>query len=284
MKLIRRRTATSQRRRISPLVLLLVVGIVVVAWTVPVAHIGAGKRQQKIRTIKRDLILSGELRVDSKVLGLEIVKLEKQLEPDTINVWLRNSSDKAITGYKVGVGIGVIQSEFLQSDDDSKVLRPGMTTQERYAFQAELETRGVVVLAAIFDDGSARGQTKFVRDLRQYRDGMKIERDHALPLLKQIAGAQQSQMVSEFSNIEARLPALSSEEEKALQAHVRIGYHDQLRMFTSQMRSLSRAVQESAGGGPQAPKYPNLNLREELLGYVGRYEKISRILVGGNPN
>jgi hypothetical protein len=267
-----------QRERIvSAPALLLVIALAVMAWTLPASGT-VGSKHQKTRTIKKDLIESAELKTSSRSPGLEIIKVEKHLDEDRIYVWLRNNSEKIITAYQVGIGIRTIQTEFLQTDD-SNVLRPGVITQEKYAIQAELETKGITVLSVIYEDGTAEGVSKNVEQIKQYRQGMKIERDHTLRLLKKIASAPDSEMLAQFANIESKLPALSDDQKDKLPFFVRIGYLDQLHVVVSQMGSLANKLQESHKASKfQSAKKISFDLRQELQGCAERYGNISRLL------
>lgn len=264
-------------RNVSAFALLLVVGFAVVTWTLPVSGTG-GSKQQSTRTIRKDLIESTELKTASQSSGLEIVKVEKHLNEDSIHVWLQNNSGKMITAYQVGIGARNILTDLVQADVDSNVLRPGMVIQERYVIQAELETKGINVLSVMYEDGTTEGVPKNVKQIKQYRQGMKIEREHVLRLLKNVASASESEMRSRFANIGSLLPALSDEEKEKLPFFIKIGYLDQLHIVVAQMGSLANKLQGPSDANPQSAKNTSLSLRQELQGYVQRYVNTSRLL------
>lgn len=273
----RKDTFTRYRRFLTPsIVSLAVMALVAVSWTSRGASSTGGKFQVQ-RRIRKDLIAAAELKTATRVAGLEVTKLEKKLDEGHISVWLRNVSGKAITGYEVGVGIGTVQKDMLTADEPH-MLPPGGVTKDTYAIQAELETRGVTVLAAIFEDGTTGGEPSAVQDINQYRLGVKIQCDYSVKLLRTLAALSDSEFATESKRIRSRLPALSSADEGDLAPSVKMGYRYQRDLTLHQMQDLLSDLDNMQLSSQAAPQR-NYDARQQLRSFADRYTRLSGMLV-----
>jgi hypothetical protein len=265
------------RRFVTPsIVSLAIMAFVAVSWTSRGASSTGGNLQVQKR-IRKDLIAATELKTATRVAGLEVTRLEKQLEEGHISVWLRNVSGKAITGYEVAIGIGTVQVDLLTADEPH-LLPPGGVTRDKYGIQAELETRGVTVLAAIFEDGTTDGEPNAVQDINQYRLGVKIQSDHSVKLLRTLAALSDSEFASEAKRIRSKLPALSAAEEDGLAPSVKMGYRYQRDLTLHQMQDLLSAA-DSMQPSSQAAPQKNSDVRQGLRSFADRYASLSGLLV-----
>jgi hypothetical protein len=158
------------------------------------------------------------------------------------------------------------------------MLPPGGVTTEKYGIQAELETRGVTVLAAIFEDGTTDGEARAVQDINQYRLGVKIQSDYSVKLLRTLAALSDSEFASEAKQIRSKLAALSPAEEDDLALSTKMGYRYQRDLTLHQMQDLLSAldnIQLSSQAGPQHKS----DVRKELRDFADRYGSLSGLLV-----
>jgi hypothetical protein len=226
--------------------------------------------------------MQAELNLASRVPGFEIIKLEKHevRRPDIgrIEVWLRNDTGKAITAYAVAAGIGEDQPDLL-GGDEPKMLPPGGVIRDTYGMQAELETRGVTIMAAIFDDGSTAGDPRSIGWMAENRQGIQIQSNYSIKLFREIAAAPDAEFLENLGRIETRLAALSSEQENALPALVKGGYRYQVDLTRHQLQ-LQGTLDEAKSIAQLSRPEPGriAALREQLRGHADRYENLLRYM------
>ncbi|MFY9556036.1 MAG: hypothetical protein WAV47_15100, partial [Blastocatellia bacterium] len=119
------------------------------------------------------------LKVTNKTRAFEVINMEK-VGSKTIQLTFRNSYDKKITGFQVSVGHGRVQTDLTLSGDDSYFILPGTTYQRIYAIQDDTGTRGITILAVVFEDGTSDGDSEAIEEIEYYRLGMKKERERVL--------------------------------------------------------------------------------------------------------
>jgi hypothetical protein len=262
------------------LALLFVMAIVALSWTSRAARPGQANRgvQRRVRT---DLVMQAELNLSSRVAGFDIVKLEKHLEQNVdfgrIEVWLRNKTGKAITAYDIAVGIIHTQPDLLASDEP-KMLPPRGVIRDTYGMQAELETRGVTIMAAIFEDGSTAGDPEAIHDMTQWRQGIQIQCNYSIKLLRESSAAPDSEIIAKANQIESRLAALSDEEENALPGLIRQGYRYQVDLTRHQLQETLADV-KNIGEMSRLQVGEIAGFRDRLRGFADRYENVSRHLL-----
>lgn len=142
-------------------------------------------------------------------------------------VTLRNESNKLITGYAVTVGGGTIKTECLTGANMNNVLKPEETRKEDYGLQLDIDKYGIKLVAVIFDDNTTEGLPQYVEEIQQYRSGMKIQREHALNLLRNLAANPQGKMYTAFNDFESKLSPFSESEEAKFPANFRFGVQDE---------------------------------------------------------
>lgn len=183
---------------------------------------GSEERQRR----QKERLRNAALQVHN-LTRLVVVRVEKDVDHDLIRVSLRNDYEKTVTAYKVSVGVGTIQTECLTEETgDTALLYPGSLREETYPLQVDVETLGIKILAVMFDDKTSDGEPQSVREIRDYRRGMKIGMEQCLQLLKNIPLVPRAEMPQTLARVQLQLSQASEPNEKELPHFVSVGLHD----------------------------------------------------------
>lgn len=170
-----------------------------------------------------------DLRFENDTKGLTIISKER--EGDFINLKLRNDYTKTVTAFVVAVAKMTIHTETLTGADYNDVFLPGDIREESYFLQLDVDKLGIKLLAVAFEDGTTDGTKMFVDNIRQYRSGMKMQREHSLALLKGIVNTSSVDLQSSLANLQAQAPQISQEKQRELPYFVRRGLLDEQDRF-----------------------------------------------------
>ncbi len=203
------------------------------------------KQQKKNLTLEeRDKLTVEELKVENKTKGLTIIGLEKV--PHQVKVTLRNDYSKAITGYKVSIGVATMHKAYLAGIGEPEYFLPGQVNQDIYPLQPGIEIHGIKILAVILDDKTADGDPRYVREIQEYRLGTKMQRKHVLHLLQKALALPSSDLQTYLANIqEADLLPLSEGKEKLLPRQVRSGLGDERERTLQRIKELRQTLEPS---------------------------------------
>jgi len=184
---------------------------------------------------RKEQLRAEDIRVVNKTKGITLLSIEKV--DGRLKLQLRNDSGKVITAYEVAISKMTIHTECLTGSDYNDLFLPGDIREERYAMQTGVDTIGVKILAAIFEDGTDDGDSEYIKEMRQYRSGMKIYREKSLALLKRLVSSKTIGIQSALANIEASLPQIS-EQQKEMPYFVKAGLEDEQSRFLRLVRTL----------------------------------------------
>jgi hypothetical protein len=129
---------------------------------------------------RKERLRNHQISLENRTNGLQIVNLDKQIDQEIILITLKNTYQKPITGYKLSVGIGIQYGE----RQNSRIL-PGDEFRVILPLQPELDTKGVRILAVIFDDETTDGDPLFIKQIKDRRKGASLQRERNLLLLQQ---------------------------------------------------------------------------------------------------
>ncbi len=202
-------------------------------------------QQKKSLTLEeRDKLTVEELKVENKTKGLTIIGLEKV--PHQVKVTLRNDYSKAITSYKVSIGVGTMHKPYLAGIGEPEFFLPGQVNQDIYPLQPGIEIHGIKILAVILDDKTADGDPQHVREMQEYRLGTKMQRKHVLHLLQKALALPSSDLQTYLANIqEADLLPMSEGKEKLLPRQVRFGLGDERERTLRRIKELRQTLEPS---------------------------------------
>lgn len=143
--------------------------------------------------------------VQSRTQALEVVSIT---EEDTLyRLTFRNTSNKTINGYSLGVG----GSSTLDVDltIGEKTIPPGGEFRESLPAYKPQAQRVISVLAVFFTDGTSDGDPRVITDNLQRREGTKAQLKRILPLLR---AALASPDPPELDALKKRIAALPAAE------------------------------------------------------------------------
>lgn len=126
-----------------------------------------------------------DLRIRNRTSMFNIAQIKK-VSDNMFEITYKNDYSKTITGFEVSVGGMRVQTELILGGDELEFISPGKTFQKAYAAQEGLDLDGMQILAVVFDDGSSDGDIRYIKEITDYRLGMKTERQRVLALLEQV--------------------------------------------------------------------------------------------------
>lgn len=208
---------------------------------------------------------TGSVKTDNKTRAFSIVNAKRR--GDIVEVEIRNDYDKPITGFQVSVGDATIQTELLVGDE-IRVLAPGEVTLKTYGAPPELEERGIVVLAVLFNDHTGDGDSWYLNRLLEYRKGMKMQRQQTIQALQRVLSLSDVDLPQGFDKLVSQSFSLSEEDIKRLPMPVQLGIKDERRRL---LRSL--ATIKGATDGIKVAAETQAFYRDKLASLVGNYSQ-----------
>jgi len=244
--------------------------------TVVIASQSSGNRsriqikQQKssIKPIER----IEDLRIINKTSAFSILEIKK-ISDNLFEITYKNNYSKTITGFEVSIGGMRIQTELILGGDEQQFISSGNTFQKAYAAQEGLDRDGIQILAVVFDDGSSDGDTRYIKEITDYRLGMKTERQRVLALLEQVITFKNQDISTALGELEANISstAPSTQQESRLD-NVQLGIRNERRRMLDEIRILKDKHQHA-----MIDKEKARQLKEDLLTVKAISENIIRL-------
>jgi len=181
---------------------------------------------------------NGAIQVANRTRSIQVVTAERN--ESSIHIILRNNSNKAVDGLQVRVGDVAIQTEFQGTDF---TFPSGSVHEENYPTQQDSRNSGVVVLCAVFEDGSSEGAPKYIKQIEDTRFGEKIQTERALLLIDK--ALTHSNINSEvLDNLKRDLSSLPDRESDTDNDDIVVGLKDRRAQLISHIESIrgSQAV------------------------------------------
>lgn len=264
-------TSLLKRRPYIPIMLLLLLYLVVNASMADRA-LGTRRSQDGHR---KEQIRQESLKVQNKTTGITVVSME--MVGDSLNLKLRNDYGKIVTSYELGIGAVTIHTECLTGADHNDVFLPGTERIEYSSVQPDMDKLGVRVLAAIFEDGSADGDQQYVREMREYRKGMRMQRERSVVLLSTLVNLDSDQIQTALGNFETESPPVSEEQQKQLPYFVRRGLGDERDRFIRLARGLKGIYAKGSKESQTESEDPS-NKKTRILKVIENYTSTIRQL------
>ena len=173
-----------------------------------------GRQQSDTYAQRKEKLRTATIAVENRTNSLEVVSVDKAIEQGVFVLALRNRYPRPITGYKFSVGDSIEYTERL----NSKWIEPGGEAREFLPLQVGLATKGIKILAVIFDDESTDGDPRFVREINDRREGARIQRRRTLSHLKRVINSGDFDLLTALSGLESALAPLSPDECRDLSA------------------------------------------------------------------
>jgi hypothetical protein len=198
------------------------------------SRIQTREQESSIKPIER----IEDLRIINKTSAFSVLEIKK-ISDNLFEITYKNDYSKTITGFEVSVGGMRIQTELILGGDERQFIFPGNTFQKAYAAQEGLERDGIQILAVVFDDGSNDGEIRYVKEITDYRLGMKTERQRVLTLLEQVITSKNQDISTELGELETGISstAPSTQQESRLD-NVELGIRNERRRMLDEIRIL----------------------------------------------
>lgn len=230
----------------SLLVLGFAVLLSVTAWTSDLFPSSTARQQQSdAYSQRKEKLRTGPIAVENRTSGLEVVSVDKFIDQGVIVMVLRNGYPRPITGYKFSVGISIDFSERL----NSKWIEPGGEVKEFLPLQLELDTKGIKILAVVFDDESTDGDPRFVREINDNREGARIQRRRSVSKLKGVINSGDVDLVMALSSLESQFAPLSLDESRDLSADSVAGINAERYIALQELNRIRMASEHRSGDG-----------------------------------
>lgn len=210
---------------------------------------------------------NGNVRINNRTRGLSVVSLN--LHSEDVEVVMKNNYDKSITAYQVYVGNTTVQTVLL-TGDVPKIIAPGELIHENYARNLGLDTRGVVILAVVFDDKTGDGDAEYVRGLLEYNEGMKMQRLYSLEVLQNILKSQNSIISPALNKLQSAVSPLSEDEINKLQQNVQFGIRDEQKRL---LRIIQRDFRDRNDVMVQPGEDKEIYLKQRVSSLVENYKQ-----------
>jgi hypothetical protein len=197
------------------------------------------------------------------ILGTEVDRSDNTIT----HVLLKNISNKAVNGFYVTEGplykgdSFFTHIEFLFSDFKDEI-----SPQEVFDFKASTEQLsqedGFILHAVFFKDGSAEGETKYIREIQDTRQGEKAQLERGIQLIDQILSSPDKDPF-DLKNIQQKLLTFPAKERS------RSGnFNSGLVSGTAELKRNFEAIQKNR-------ETKSLPLKEELLKLKVKLEKVT---------
>jgi hypothetical protein len=203
---------------------------------------GTRKIQDKTWEQRKAEMIVENIRVENFTKGLTPISVDIDKERELITLTLRNDYDKIVTGYEVSIGEVTVQTESLNDSSVQEVLHPRDTRKEVYALQDNLDKFGIAIVAVILEDGTTDGESNHIQEIREYRQGMKIQREHVLLLLEKIAKQSMNKIPAALNSLVSQLAPMSESDERQLPPNVRFGIHDEKARILKEINNAKRII------------------------------------------
>lgn len=228
----------------------------------------ANDQQGLIKPIER----IEDLRIINKTSAFRVLAIKK-ISDNVFEITYKNEYSKTITGFEVSIGGMRVQTELILGGDEHQFIPPGNTSQEAYPAQEGLDRNGIQILAVVFDDGSSDGDIRYIKEITDYRLGMKTERQRVLPLLERVisSNTQNISMALEELETEVSSTAQSTQQNNKLD-NVGLGIRNERRRILDEVTILKNKYQNA-----QIDKGNARQLKEDLVIVKVRSENIMRL-------
>lgn len=145
-----------------------------------------------------------DLKITNKTFAFNVRAVE-MLNDGLIKISYENGYNKRITGINVSVGGGRVQTELTVSGDESHFIAPAATFEKVYAIQEDINQLGITVLSVIFDDGSSDGDQEYIKEMEDYRLGVKMERERVLTHLRRVLSLPDAEVRAALNRLQSEI-------------------------------------------------------------------------------
>ena len=231
-------------------------------------RVQTNQQESRIRPIER----IEDLRITNRTSSFNVADIKK-LSDNIFEITFQNNYSKRITGFEVSVGGMRVQTELILGGDEGQFISPGDSYQEAYSSQQGLDRHGVQILAVVFDDGSGDGDTKFIKEISDYRFGMQVERQRVLALLEEVVQATDEHMPQALEELESNLSlGIASTRQNSSLDNVGLGTRNERRRMLEEISMLKKKHQNALSVTRNSGQ-----LRRDLVSLEGVFKNIIKL-------
>jgi hypothetical protein len=213
-----------------------------------------------------------DLRIINKTSGFSVVEITR-ISDKVFELTYKNDYSKSITGFEVSISGMRVQTELILGGDEQQFVSPGNTFREAYSAQVGLDRDGIQILAVVFYDGSSDGDIRYIKEITDYRLGMKTERQRVLALLEQVITSKNQKISTALGELETDISStIPSTQQDSRLDNVGLGIRNERRRVLDEIRILKDKHQYA-----QIDEGKASQLREDLLIVKAISENIIRL-------
>lgn len=194
-------------------------------------------------------------------------------DQDGVSLRLQNGYEKKITAFQLSFGIVTLKRELIYDEKDW--IQPNQNITFKNEAEPELDSLGIEILAVVFDDGTSDGSEKAIKEIREYRSGMKTAIKEALPKLQKILSKQKGTLASAIEEVSFGISTLPEIPEPSLPYNTRVGIHDQRWRIVQELQMVSK---DRRGLASLSLETKQDMQHTGLSGIVDRYKRIIAVL------
>lgn len=210
-----------------------------------------------------------DLKVVNKTSNFIVTEIKKNSDK-IFEIIFKNQYSKRITGFEISIAGTRVQTELILGGDEQEFIPPGSVYPKAYAAQAELYKYGIQILAVMFDDGSSDGDITYIKEIKDYRLGIKIERERVLSLLEPIINSKNQDTSTALEAMEAQLSAtLPLSQQTGKLDNIGLGVRNEKQRILDEIRMLISKHQSV-----QSSEEKNHLLKEDLSIFKEMYKDI----------
>jgi hypothetical protein len=148
-----------------------------------------------------------KFKMESRAPSLSIV--DPSIEDNAVSLSLKNNYHRKLTAFSV-ISNGVTTRHELEEDD---ALLPGETIT-RFFEIPESPTKGLLVVAAVYEDGAFEGTDKYVKQILDARAGRQAQLERLIPILQNmLANTKNKELYQSIQNLKISIEKLPEQEE-----------------------------------------------------------------------
>jgi hypothetical protein len=213
-----------------------------------------------------------DLRIINKTSGFSVVEIKK-ISDKVFELTYKNDYSKSITGFEVSISGMRVQTELILGGDEQQFVSPGNTFREAYSAQVGLDRDGIQILAVVFYDGSSDGDIRYIKEITDYRLGMKTERQRVLALLEQVITSKNQNISTKLGELETDISSTTpSTQQDSRLDNVGLGIRNERRRMLDEIRILKHKHEYA-----QIDEGKARQLKEDLLIVKAISENIIRL-------
>jgi hypothetical protein len=262
-----------QRKPVLPKMRFSILAIVLLCSTFLVVSVSLSEKptQNDIQQRLANLIETTDvdnIKLRNYTSAFNVVGKEKVPHGD-IRLTLQNDYDKKITAYEISIGSTTSLVDTILSTHEDGIM-PGFTRQQLLPINIDpdLESKGIIILAVVFEDGSGDGHPDFIKEINDYRRGETMQMERVSRLLGKSLSASDGDLVSALDSVQANMLSAPGESDNSSPMFFNFGISDTQKRISSYIENIKQKPEKEIRGKLiELINYSNYK-SSELKGYL----------------